>query len=118
MTADQANANMDESTMFMSAVGGTSHGRVPGFGSMLDGKVQTTTNRSGPKHTASSVSGVTNNGEQTSFSREDVQSLLADSDRRQAEDWVVMKREMATYEMYINQLFTMCRAQRPTLQVI
>ncbi|KAF3336794.1 hypothetical protein FCM35_KLT19380 [Carex littledalei] len=115
MMAEEAHADMDETTMFMSAAGGASHGRVLGFGSMVDGKVQTATNRSRPKHTASSVtvSGVTTNGVQASFSRTEVQSLLDISNRRQAEDRAEMKRELASYQMCINQLFSMFGAQGP-----
>jgi hypothetical protein len=120
MMADEANADMDESTMFMEAAGGPSHGRVRGFGSMLDGKVQTATNRSRPKQSASSVtvSGVTTNGVQASFSRTEVESLLADSERRQAEDRAEMKRELASYQMYINQFLSMVGVQGHTPQVI
>ncbi|KAF3327235.1 hypothetical protein FCM35_KLT07353 [Carex littledalei] len=79
MMAEEVHADMDETTMFMSAAGGASHGRVLGFGSMVDGKVQTATNRFRPKHTASSVtvSGVTTNGVQASFSRIEVQGNIS-----------------------------------------
>lgn len=115
--ADEANSDMDETNMFLSAYDGPSHGRVRGLGSMLPNKVQTATTRSGPTHTASSISGVTNNGEQTMFTRAEVAMLLADRDRRQEEEKAERETKMATHDLYFNQLFTWLKVQKPNFQV-
>lgn len=113
--ADQANSDMDENTMFLSAVGGSKHGTVRGFGSMLQNKVQPATTRAKQHHT-SSISGVLN-GEQSMFSRAEVGLLLAQSERRQDEAEAEKERKMATYDWYFSQLFSMCGVPKPTLQV-
>ena len=116
MKADEANVDMDEGTMFVSAIHESSQGRVRGFGSVLDHKVQPTT-RARSNHT-SSISGVTNNSKQKTFTDAEVQTMLDDRDRRHAEDWADRKRDMATHEFYISQLFKMMGTQMPTVQVI
>lgn len=116
MRADQATSITDESTMFFSAAGGSSHGRVRGFGTMLDDKVQKAKNRNRPNQT--SVSGLTNAGDETNLSRAELQVLLADSDRRRDEERAERKRELAQYDFYISQLYTMFGSQMPTQQVI
>lgn len=80
MAADSGNTDMDESTIYLTAVGGPSHGRVRGFGSMLQHKVKAATTRASSKHTASSVSGLTDNGGQIIHTREELQIMLADRD--------------------------------------
>lgn len=119
MMDDGVNADMDESNMFISAAGGVSHGRVLGFGTMLDGKVQTATNRCRPNYSASSVtvSALTNNSEQESFSRSQVQALLADRDRLRAEDRAEVRRELANYQVLFNQMLSMVVPQGLNVQV-
>lgn len=114
--ADQANSDMDETTVFLSAVGPSKHGRVRGFGSMLQNKVQPATARAKQNHTASSISGLLN-GEQSLFSRAEVGLLLAQCERRQDEVEAEKERKMATYDLYFSQLFSMCGMPKPNMQV-
>jgi len=117
MMADQANSDMDESSMFLSAVGGSRHGRVRGLGSMLPNKGQPATSRARQNHTASSISGVIDNGEQATFSRAEVGMLLAQCDRRQDEEKADRERKLATYDLYFDKLFSIYGLQKPTLNV-
>jgi len=118
MTADQSYADVDESNMFLTAVGGSAHGRVQGFGSMLQDKVPTATTRARQKHTASSVSGLTNNEGQRVETREELEMLLNDRDRRFDEERAAREKKMATYDLYFSKLFTMYGVQMTASQVL
>lgn len=118
MMADEGNSSMDESIMFFSAVGGSSRGRVKGFGCMLDDKVQKEKTRNRLNHAPSTASGLTNAGEETDLSRAELQELLAESNRRQEEERIERKRELAQYDFYIKKIFTMMGSHMPTEEVI
>ena len=75
MKADHANAELDESTLFLTALGGPKHGRVVGFGSVI-APIKTTNNRDRENHTCS-VSGLTNGGQQEIFTRSEMNAILA-----------------------------------------
>ena len=60
MMADEGNSSLDESAMFFSAVGGSTRGRVKGFGCMLDDKVQKEKTRNRLNHAQYTASGLTN----------------------------------------------------------
>lgn len=111
--ADQASSDMDESAMFLSAVGGPSHGRIRGLGGMLQNNDKTATTRCRAHHIASSISGVTNNGVQSMFSSAEVGTLLAERDRRQDEEKAEFHRKLSTFESQVNQLFQMVSLLRP-----
>jgi hypothetical protein len=117
MMADQDRSDMDESSMFLEAVGGSRHGRVQGLGSMLPNKGQPATSRARQNHTGSSVSGVIDNGEQATFSRAEVGMLLAQCERRKDEEKAERERQSATYDLYFDKLFSMYGLPKPTLQV-
>ncbi|KAF3329287.1 protein IQ-DOMAIN 1-like protein [Carex littledalei] len=86
LKADQANAELDDSTLFLTALGPPTHGRAWAFGSVLEGKVQTPTTRERQNHVASSLSGVTNSVVQETFFRAEVDAIVQERDRRIAEE--------------------------------
>jgi hypothetical protein len=118
MRAAQDDSGMDESTMFLLAVGGPKKGRIQGFGCMLDDKVDKANKRNRANGIPCHDSGLTTDGEDTNLSRAELQALLAESVRRQDEEKLERKRELAQYDFYIKQLFTMMGSQVPTAQVI
>lgn len=116
--ADEGNSSLDESAMFFSAVGGSTRGRVKGFGCMLDDKVQKEKTRNRLNHAQYTASGLTNAEEGTDLSRAELQALLAESNRRQAEERIERKRELAHFDFYIKKIFTMMGSHMPTEEVI
>ena len=117
MRADHANSELDDSTLFLTALGGPSHGRVLGFGSLLQQKVKTATTRERPNHVTSSVSGLTNIGEQENFSRAEVLAIVQEREDRIAEEIVERKRDQAQNQLMFSQLFKMVGHQLPPTEV-
>lgn len=118
MRADHANSELDDSTIFLTALGGPSHGRVLGFGSLLQQKVKTATTRERPNHIASSVSGLTNIGEQETFSRAQVLAIVQEREGRIAGELAEMRRSQAQNQLMFSQLFKMAGHQLPPPEVI
>lgn len=117
MRADEANAELDDSTLFLTTLGPPSHGRILGFGSLLEQRVQTPTTRERQSHVTSAVSGLTNAGNQESFSRAEVENIMQERDRRIAEDRAERIRDRAQNQLLFSQLFKMFGMQQPPSQV-
>lgn len=117
MRADQANVELDDSNLFLTAIGGQRHGRVLGFGSLLEQTVQTATTRGRHSHVTSSVSGVTNSGVQETFSRAEVDAIVQERDCRIAEERAERLRDQAQNQLLFSQLFKMHGLQQPPLEV-
>ena len=100
--------------MFLSAIGGPSHGRVPGFGSLLDKKVQTATTRDRQNHAASSVSVLTQNGVQETYTKEQMQAIVQERDRRHDEERAARMRDQAENRYFFAQLFRLHGMPQPT----
>jgi hypothetical protein len=106
-------ADKDESTLYMDAVGGSSRGRIRGFGSMLDHKVPTANTQA-----RSSVSGVTHNGTQKTYTDKEVNAILTqERDQRLNEEREERKRMQAENNIMFRQLFAMMGMRRPNYQV-
>ncbi|KAF3328947.1 Plant transposase (Ptta/En/Spm family) [Carex littledalei] len=103
MKADQANAELDESALFLTALGGPKHGRVIGFGSVI-APIKTANNRDRQNNT-SSVSGLTNCGQQEIFTRSEMNAMMEDRDRHIAEERAQMKRDQAQNLLMFAQLY-------------
>lgn len=117
MRADHANSGLDDSTLFLTALGGPSHGRVLGFGSLLQQKVKTATTRERSSHIASSITGLTNIGEQENFSRAEVLAIVQEREGRITGELAEMKRDQAQNQLMISQLFKMVGHQLPPPEV-
>jgi hypothetical protein len=116
MRANTDNAHMDEGDLFMSAVGGRNHGRVRGFGCVLDPKLpKTIRGRATP--TSSDISGVTNLGNKRVFTDDVLIGMLNERDMRLAEEKQERKIEGARCTMLINKLFTLLGQQNPNALV-
>lgn len=112
---DEANADKDESTLFIDAVGGLNRGRLRGFGCVLDKQLSTSL-RARPPRSVSSISGVTTLGERT-FTETQWSAMLAERDRRQDEEWEERKREQANNTQLFNQLFSWIASNQTILTV-
>ncbi|XP_078169521.1 uncharacterized protein LOC144563938 [Carex rostrata] len=117
MRADHANSGLDDSTLFLTALGGPSHGRVLGFGSLLQQKVKTAATRERSSHIASSITGLTNIGEQENFSRAEVLAIVQEREGRITGELTEMKREQAQNQLMFSQLFKMVGHQLPPSEV-
>lgn len=116
MRANNVNPHMDEADLFMSAVGGRNHGRVRGFGCVLDPRLpKTFRGRATP--TTSDISGVTNIGNNRVFTDDVLVGMLKERDMRLAEERQERKIEGARYNMLLNKLFTLVGQQNPNVQV-
>lgn len=115
MKADQANAELDESTLFLTAIGGPKHGRVVGFGSVI-APIKTANNRDRQNHT-SSVSGLTNCGAQEIFTRSEMNAMMEERDRQIAEERAQMKRDQAQNLLMFAQLYKTIGIQQLPLPV-
>lgn len=116
MRANSVNSHMDEADLFVSAVGGRNHGRVRGFGCVLDPRLpKTIRGRATP--TASDISGVTNIGNKRVFTDDVLIGMLNERDMRLAEERQERKIEGARYNMLLNKLFTLVGQQNPNVQV-
>jgi hypothetical protein len=116
MRANSVNSHMDEADLFVSAVGGRNHGRVRGFGCVLDPRLQKTT-RGRATPVASDISGVTNIGNKRVFTDDVLIGMLNERDMRLAEERQERKIEGARCNMLLNKLFTLLGQQNPNVQV-
>lgn len=115
LKADQANAELDESTLFLTALGGPKHGRVVGFGSVI-APTKTANNRDRQSQT-SSVSGLTNCGQQETFTRSEMNAIMEERDRHIAEERAQMKRDQAQNLLMFAQLYKTIGIQHLPSQV-
>lgn len=110
--ADEANHDKDENSLFIDAVGGRKHGRIRGFGSVLDNHLT----RALRPPTVSSVSSITNIGEKV-FMESHYLAMLEERDRRQEEEREERKREQANNNHLFSQLFSLLAGNQTTLPV-
>lgn len=95
MLTNEEAADVDEGELFMLAVGGPSHGRVRGFGCVLDPKLPRTTRRGRATIIASDLSGVTNLRNKWVFTDDVLVRMLNELDMRLAEEKQERKRDEA-----------------------
>lgn len=117
MRADQANGGLDDNTLFLTALGGPSHGRVLGFGSLLEQTVKTATTRQRQNHATSYLSGLTNTGVQETFTRAEVEAMVHERDCRIIEERTARLRDQAQNQYMFSQLYKMQGLQVPIIQV-
>ena len=117
MTAHEDHADVDEADLFMSAVGGSYHGRVRGFGCVLDPKLPKTTGRGRVTPAQSDLSEVTNIGSKRIFTDDVLVGMLNERDMRLAEERQERKREQERYNMLFTKLFSLVGQQNPAVQV-
>lgn len=117
MRADQANSELDDSTLFMTAIGGPSHGRFLGFGSLLQKNVQIATTRERQNPATSCVSRLTEIGVQETFSRAEVQAIVQEHDRRIEVEHAERIRDQAQNELMFSHILKMVGPPPPPTQV-
>ncbi|KAF3326455.1 Plant transposase (Ptta/En/Spm family) [Carex littledalei] len=116
MTAHEDHADVDEADLFMSAVGGSYHGRVRGFGCVLDPKLPKTAGRGRATPAQSDLSDVTNIGSKRIFTDDVLVGMLNERDMRLAEERQERKREQERYNMLFTKLFSLVGQQNPAVQ--